>query len=318
MADLTLLDIAKLNGNDRVVGLIEESLPAAPELSVFPMRQIAGTSFYTVKRTGRPSVSFRSANEGVATSKSSFAKQLVECFILASAVEVDLAVGKAYEGGLAALEMIEASGVMKQALIEIANQIWYGVTTDAKGFPGVKASTAFGGGTTLNSGGSDATVQSSLYAVKFGVQDVQLVAGNGTAFDLSPFRDQQLSDANDLKFAGRVADLTAWIGMSIGNINCVGRICNIGQDTEAGDTLTDGKIAQLMQKFPVGYMPDAFFCSRRSRSQLQRSRTVVINSGPGAAKAGGNLENVPPVPDSAFGIPLYASDSILDTDAVES
>jgi len=87
MANLTLLDVAKLNGNDKTVGLIEENLTFAPELSVFPVVQKAGTSYYTVRRTGLPSVGFRNANGGVTPSKSTFVKQLHECYILAGAVK---------------------------------------------------------------------------------------------------------------------------------------------------------------------------------------------------------------------------------------
>jgi hypothetical protein len=282
------------------------------------MRQITGTNFYTVKRTGFPSVAFRSANQGVTPSKSTFARQLVECFILSSRVEVDKAVLQAQTSDEASLEILEANGVMKQAMVEIAQQIWYGVTTDAKGFPGVKASTAFGGATTLNSGGSNATVQSSLYAVRFGVQDVTLIAGKGVAFELSGFRDETIYDANSAALPGRVADLSGWVGLQIGNVNCVGRICNLGDDGETGDKLTDTKISQLLQLFPVGYQPSAFFTNRRSVAQLQQSRTIVINSGPGGAKAGANLENIAPIPTSSFDIPLYTSDAILATDAVES
>lgn len=320
MASATLLDIAKLNGNDKVVGLIEENLTAAPEVSVFPMRTISGTNYYTVKRTGFPSVGFRAANAGVTPSKSTFTKQLVECYILSGAIEVDRAVAMAHEDGQEAFEMIESSGVMKQALIELGSQIWYGVSTDSAGFPGIKAATPFGGTIVLNSGGSDADVQSSVYAVKFGTQNVQLIAGRNTSFELTDFRDQQITDPNDSnkRLAGRVADLTAWVGLQIGNANCVGRIANVGQDSETNDTLTDAKIVQLLQKFPVGYMPDALFMSRRSASQLQRSRTVTINSGPGSAKAGGNLEIVAPLPTSAMGINIIVTDSILNTDAVES
>lgn len=316
MARFTLLDAAALNGNDRVVGLIEESLPYSPEFQIFPMRNIVGTSYYTSTRTGRPTVAFRDLNEGVTPSKSTFVKKLVECFILSARVEADAAHAQTLEEGPAYWEMIEAKGVMIQALLEVASQIWYGITTDAKGFPGVKASTPFGGATTVNSGGSDANVQSSLYAVKFGVQDVTLIGGNSSPVLLSEFRSETIYDAADLPFPGRVADLMGWIGMQIGNVNAVGRICNIGQDSETGDLLTDAKIATLLALFPIGYRPDALFASRRSIAQLQRSRTFTVFAGGSGTPA--SIEMVGDLPDSAFGIPLYASDSILNTDAVES
>lgn len=315
MAKATLLDIAKLNGSDKVVGLIEESLPAAPELSIFPARTIRGTSYKTVTRTGRPSVSFRSANEGVAPSKSTFKEELIQMFILAAAIEVDLAVARAYEDGPDAFEMIEANGVMTQALVEMANQIWYGVSTDAKGFPGIKAFTAFGGSMTVNSGGSDATKQSSVYAVRFGNQDCMMLMGNGTTFELSAFRDQQLADADGNKYAGRVADLTGWCGLQIGRSFSAARLANVGQDTETNDTLTDAKLQQLVDLFPVGYPPDAFFMARRSRSQLQRSRTVTL-MGQGSTRP--NQPNIAPPPTEYAGIPIHVTDSIGITDAVES
>lgn len=315
MASATLLDIAKLNGADKVVGLIEENLGAAPEVRTFPSRMIAGTSYPTVKRTGLPTVGFRTANAGVAASKSTFARQLVETFILSAAIEVDLAVARAYEDGAAAYEMLEADGVMRQALVEIGNQIWYGVSTDANGFPGVKAATPFGGAMTLNSGGSTSVSQSSVYAVRFGAKDCQIITGNNTTFELSAFRDQQLTDASSNKYAGRVAELTAWVGLQIGNVYSVARLANVGADDETNDTLTDAKLQQLLDLFPVGAPPSAFFMSRRSKSQLQRSRTVTLF---GQGRSRPDQPTIAAEPTEYNGIPIWASDSILNTDAVES
>lgn len=321
MPKLTLLDVAKLNGTDKVVGLIEENLTYAPELTIFPARSIRGTSFYTVKRTGFPSVSFRGANAGVAATKSSFAKQLTECFILAGLVQIDKAVGMAHEDGEGALEMIEASGVMKQSLITLGSQIWYGVSADASGFPGIKAlvpkTQTAGDGTSanmVNAAGTTATTASSVYGVKFGAQDVQIVTGNGASFDLSPFRDQQIPDpADSTKYlAGRVADLTAWVGLSVQNVNCIGRILNLTEDSGKG--LTDSLLADLFAKYPVGYKPDALFMSRRSRKQLQKSRTVTL-FGQGTNRP--NQGIVAPLPTEYEGVPIIVTDSILDTDAIE-
>ena len=218
MPKLNLLDVAKFDGNDRVVGLIEENLTFAPEISIFPARTIKGTSYYTVKRTGFPTVGFRAANAGVVPSKSAFARQLTECFILGGAIECDRAVLEANEDGPGALEMIEASGVMKAALIQLGKQIWYGVTNDALGFPGVKAITpkvAVAGSSTIvvDATGTTSNTASSLYAVAFGNQNCQIVTGQNRAFDLSPFRDQQITDANDStkRLPGRVAELMVWI-----------------------------------------------------------------------------------------------------------
>lgn len=314
MARLNLLDVAKLNGTDKVVGLIEESVVYAPELNLFPSRSIRGTSFTTSIRTAVPTVGFRAAGEGNAPVKSSFRQGLVQCFILSAAVQCDREVARAYEDGMEAYEMIEASGVMEGAMRAIGSQIFYGVTQDADGFPGLKAFTPKADATMcLSSGGSDATVQSSVYAVKFGTRDCELILGNGGGFNLSPFRDENFLDANENIVPGRVADLGAWVGLAINNVNCVKRLCNVGQDTETNDTLTDAKLQQLLDLFPTGVTPDAFFMSKRSRSQLQRSRSVTLFSSGGKV----NGQSIAATPKDYDGVPIIATDSILNTDAVE-
>lgn len=315
MANLNLLDIAQMNATDKVVGLIEENLSYAPELQIIPARTVRGTNFYTMKRTGLPTAAFRNANEGVTPSKSTIVKQLVECYILGSAVQVDKAVAQAYEDGAGALEMIEASGVMEAAMRTIGKQVFYGVSNDAKGFGGLKTFTPTTSAMCVNSGGSTSSVQSSVYAVKFGPQNVQLILGNDASFQLTPFRDESFLDSNGKVVPGRVADLTAWTGLAINNANCVARLANVGADAETGDTLTDAKIADLLHVFPSGVRPDAIFMSRRSRKQLQKSRTVTL-FGQGNNRPSQELHA--PMPTEYEGIPIIATDSILDTDAVEA
>ena len=89
--NLTLLDLAKLNGADPIVGLIEEVATASPEVTIIPARTIRGTSYKTVIRNSRPAVGFRAANEGTDATKSNFTERLVECFILSARVEVAMA-----------------------------------------------------------------------------------------------------------------------------------------------------------------------------------------------------------------------------------
>lgn len=316
MASATLLDIAKLNNNDKLVGLIEENLTSAPELARFPMRTIKGTTYTTSVRTGFPSVGFRAANAGHTPGKSTFDKRQVQCFIFGGVIQVDKAVATAHEDGASAYEMIEASGVAKNAMIKLGSQIWYGVSSDSQGFPGIKSLVAAASTISVDATGSTALTASSVYAVKFGIQDVSLVAGQNGQMLLSDFVDQQVADPNTsgAYIPSRVADLTAWTGLQVGNSNCVGRIYNLTAQTGKG--LTDLLLADLISKFPVGYVPDALFMSRRSRKQLQQSRTVVLNGG-GSGKPTGGAANVAPTPTEYEGIPIIATDSILDTDAIE-
>lgn len=321
MSALTLLDIAKLNGNDAVVGLIEENLKYSPEAQLLPMRTVRGTSYKTGIRTGLPTTGFRSANEGQPPTKSTFTEKLIECYIFGGNVKADKAVADAYEDGAAAWQAIEASGVMQSALRQLGSQVYYGTTNDAKGFPGLKAATLFGATTaagdplTVNATGSTADTASSVYFVKYGPQDVQLVGGAEDAVKLGDFYTQMVTDENDAtrQYEAYVAALTAWIGLQVGNENSVRRIANLTAETGKG--LTDSLMAEALATYPVGFVPDAIFMSRRSRRQLQTSRTVVLQ---GNAKVRPDQPGIAPLPTEYEGIPIIASDSILNTDAIEA
>lgn len=318
MANATLLDVAAAKNTDQVVGLIEENLIYAPEFNVLPFRTVKGTSFDTFKRTGFPTVGFRSANGGITPSKSTLTRGQVACAILGGVIQFDRAVGMAYEQGMAAFEMLEADGVMKAALQTFGRQMFYGISNDAKGFPGMKAFTPKANAATcLSSGGSDADVQTSVYAVCFGEKFAQGILGQDSVIDLPPFRDENFLDADSKVVPGRVSELNGWVGLALNHADCVKRLCNVGQDTETGDTLTDSKLADLLDLFPVGMVPNAIFMSRRSRKQLQKSRTVTLMGQGKGQGARPDQSNIAPIPTEYDGIPIIATDSILNTDAVE-
>lgn len=308
--NMTLLDLAKLNGADPVVGLIEEVATASPEVVTIPARTIRGTSYKTVVRNSRPSVAFRSANEGTAATKSNFAERLVEAFILSARIEVDKAVARGYEDGPEALQAIEGAGVMRAALSTVGSQTIYGRNAGSKGFIGLQEFiTTFGDELVVDAGGTTSATGSSVYAIKAGAQGVQYVYGNGTSFDLSPFREGDATDASGNRYAAYIADLTAWIGLQCVNKYAIGRIKKCTADSGKG--VTDAKIAELLSKFPVGERPTHLLMSRRSAFQLQTSRTMTPNT-----KQEAFTGILPGVPTESFGIPIIITDSIADNEAL--
>jgi hypothetical protein len=317
MANLNLLDVAKLNGSDAVVGLIEEIVTVVPELDVFPARTIRGTSYKTVTRTGLPTVGFRSANEGVTPSKSTFTDETIQMYILDAQIEIDSKVADADERGRAHLQALESVGTAKAAAIELAGQIWYGVTNDAKGFPGVKAFTPFGGTYTSNAAGTSAGTASSAYFLKFGEQDVTMLWGNGMTLTLGNWREQQLTDSNGKKYTGLVNDLGGWTGLQLGNQYCASRICNITADSTK--TLTEEKIFAHLDLLPAAYKPDAMFLSRRSMGQLRVSMapSITIKSMTAATVQQSSMQAKRQIEEST-GMQVIITDAILDTDAIES
>jgi len=312
MPSLNLLDLTKLHGHAREVGLIESVVSAAPELGVIPGRTIRGTSYKTVDRSSLPATGFTHANEGIAPGKSSFGMKLVECYIFRGAINVDKAVAMDHEDGPAVLQRIEAEGVGRSAGIEIGRQIFYGTAEDAKGFPGLKELCP--ADMTLSAGGAQAGEGSSVYAVKFGPQFVQMIYGGNSTMQLPPFREQSITDGAGGQYDAYVSNLTAWVGLQCVHPYAIGRVKNLTNEANKG--LTDSLLADLLAKFPVGFTPDAIFMSRRSRTQLQKSRTVVLQGNGKAGDVGSAMGAVAPLPMEAFGIPIITTDNLLNTEAI--
>lgn len=320
MARPTLLEIAKANGSDPIVGLIDETIKFHPELALGTARTIKGLSFKTLVRTALPAVSFRNANEGVDVNTSVHENRNIECFIFTPRVECDAAVADKYEDGPDAYMALEASAVMESSMQFLSGQFYYGNTgtlakdkggpNDAKGFPGLIQSV--NSDMVVDAGGTTADTASSVWLVKFGPKDVQWVYGANGELALSPVRTETLYVSNK-PLTGYVQEIKVYPGVQVGSKNSIARIKKLTADSGKG--LTDDLIAEAISRFPAGWAPDLILCSRRSRKQLQLSRSATIYSiagtkpGPGAGK----LTNVP---TDWNGLPIEVTDAILDTEAL--
>ena len=316
MANITLLDVAKNNGSDAVVGLIEESLSATPEMALFPVRTVEGTGFKTLIRTGLPTVNFIAASQGIAGGKSTFENKHFDCSVLGGRIEVWKTVLDAPENGPAAdIKATEAVGVMEAALRKIGTQIFYGKTAlgVAAGFPGLVS--FVDSGMIKDATGTTANTGSSVYMVKFGPRDVSLIMGKNGTMELGEFRVESLEDADGNKGPGEVADLASWIGLQQASKNSVVRIKNLTADSGKG--LTDALLASALDLAPAGWVPDAIFMSRRSRTQLQaaRSTLVALNGNGKAGTLGGGSAYVP-TPTDFEGIPIVATDSLVNIEPI--
>ena len=311
MPQANLLDIAKLNGSDTIVGLIEETLTYAPEVQILPARTIRGTTYKIASRVSYPGVGFRAANEGSTPTKSEFENQLIECYILSGAVQADVAVARAYEDGEQAWKDVESVGVMRQAMIELGSQVIYGTSVDSKGFPGLQAiHTAFNAGLVVDAGGTTGGTASSVYGINTDTQGVQLVFGAGTTFELGEWRIENVGTSS--VYPAHVANLTAWVGMQVGSKYSVGRLKDATADSGAG--VTDAKLAELLSKYPVGYRPNYWLMNRRSAYQLQVSRSA--SSVQNGVKTSSGSEIFAPLPTESNGIPIVITDSILNDEAL--
>lgn len=314
MSRITLLDVAKMNGSDAITGLIEESVAFAPEVNMFPVRPVEGTSFKTLVRTGLPAVDFIAASAGIAAGKSTFENKLFETALLGGRIEVWKSVLDSPENGPASdIKATEASGVMEAAIRKVGRQIFYGKTAlgSSLGFVGLVS--FVDSAMLVDATGTTADTGSSIYFVKFGPKDVSLIMGRNAKMELSEFRVESLTDGDGNKGPGEVADLASWIGLQSASKNSVCRIKNVTADSGKG--CTDALIASGLQKFPSGIMPDAIFMSRRSRNQLQAARAAVANLATGKGQLAGGAAYVP-TPTDFEGIPIIGTDSILNTEPI--
>ena len=310
MPSLTLLDIAKMNGSDDIVPLIEENMSVAPEFNGAG-RTIAGTSYNSLVRDTLPGVGFRNANEGVAGVKSIWSQRLTSTFIVNARIEMDKAVADSSEDGPDAVIAREASGVIKSMMLSLGSQMYYGVATTVatsaaasptKGFPGL-VSTYDSTNLAVDAGGAGSDT-SSVWGVKWGPDALQWVVGRNGMFDLSALTTERVLDGSDLPYTAYVRELLTYVGLQQVNKHAVGRIRNI----DTGSGLSDDDIAELLSLFPVGMTPDALYMNRRSLRLLRSSRTATISSG------GTDRTVALPFPDSSMGIPIIVTDSIKDTE----
>jgi len=299
----TLLDIAKANGSDAVAGLIDETTKHTPEINMGFARTIRGLNYKTLVRVGLPSVGFRGANEGVDASKGVYENRLYETHLLNPRWICDRAVADSHEDGAEAFIALEADGIVKAAFQHLASQFYYGTAHDAKGFAGL-ISAYDSTNMVVDAGGTDANEGSSVWAVKFGPRDVAWLYGNGGSLDLSDVREESVLDSNNKPFTAYVQEMLARPGLQVGSVYSIARIKKL-TNAEDEANLTDGLIAQLLGKFPVGVVPDVLFMSRRSLEQLRSSRTATNERGEPA-----------PIPTQAFGVRIEVTDAITNTESL--
>jgi hypothetical protein len=300
----SLLDIAIANGSDMTVGLIEETIKAVPEVRMGAARTIKGLNYKTLVRTALPTVGFRAANLGATVSKGIYENRQFEAFMFNPRWECDKMVADGYEDGAAAFIAMEAQGIMEAAFQTLGKQFYYGAAQggDALGNPGVLAMYD-AANMVIDAGGTTASTGSSVWALRFGPRDIQWIWGNEGQLQLSPLQEMRILDANGNPYTGYVQEIAARPGLQMTRKYAAGRIKKITADV--GHTLTDAMISQLLALFPTGLVPDCLIMTRRSLQQLQQSRTAVNPTGAPA-----------PIPQEAFGVPIFPTDSILNTEAL--
>lgn len=313
-ASVTTLDLAKLrNSADGGFHLIDGVGKDAPEVALFPASVIAGTDYDVTLVTSYPTVGFRKLNQGMTPSKATFETRKYQAMIIDALVTVDRAAANGHDKGVAHLQSVYSMLTAKGAMLAMGSQMFYGTEADANGFIGFKKHTT-DNGLVIDATGSTADTGSSIYLV-YAANDVgvELIWGGDNVLALSDFVEGQGLDAEGKQFPAYLANLCARPGLAVPNPNAISRIKNL--TTQTGKGATDTLISQALELHPTGATPTMIFMNRRSRAQLQRSRTVTLQ-GNGKGGTGSQEGNTAPIPTEAFGIPIICTDSILNTEAI--
>lgn len=313
MADLflTLAQLTKRHGSDAAVGLVEEVRTFAPELNVVSGRPISGTSYKVTRRKLLPTTpAFRAPNSGQNIVSSVYEQIIGETFFLDCQMQIDEAIVQGDDRSIGDLLTDESIGALKQKLIAVGSQFYYGTSADANGFIGLQSQVA--SSQVVSAGGSTST--SSAYLIVNGIQEVGFVFGKMQGLQMNAWNRQQVKDSSSKSFMAWVNNLSGWIGLAFNYTNGAARIKLLDQtEGSSGHGLTDKLVAQALKTFPVGVVPTHLFCSRAQRYMLQQSRTPTYSGSTNAITSNMPLQFAP-TPTESNGIPLYVTDSISDSE----
>ena len=306
MADayMSSADIINFNESDLSID-ISDVLNQAPFLSALSAFSVEGTVLKYMKTTAAPGTSFRAANDGRENTTGTYTQVTVNLAIADASFTVDKAVADGYKEGRAALLGKQAADHMASLMSTIEKEIIIG-DGGANGFPSLQDEhNALSETMVIGAGGTTADTGSSVYAVRSGINDVQVCYGMDGVISIGDPSIAPTAGSSTGEFPGYYTPITGWVGLKYGGAYSSGRLCNLTEDSGKG--LTDALISDLLSKFPAGRGPNMLVMNRRSLQQLQASRTATNPTGAPA-----------PFPSDAFGVPILVTDSILSTEALVS
>lgn len=232
-----------------------------------------GTVHKYLKEATAPTVGFRAANVGLDVVVGSDTLVQVDLKYLDATVRLDRAlatVGKGVDYQLSRQGMRN----LRQALFNAEDQVING--TSASGFNGLKQALSALGTMCISAGGAFAEGLTSVYMVRSTADDRDFLAvvGNGGNIEMREYYEALINEAaTGRQFNGYVMPIDGWLSIQLGGSRSIARLANVG--TAAGKTLTDDFLSQLFDTFPASAPPTHIVMNRRSRGQLQRSRSTV-------------------------------------------
>ena len=310
----TLAGLVQFNDQNLADLDVTDLLQDAPLLAVLHAQGASnGTLHKYLKLTTASSAAFRAANAGLSKTNSADTLVTDTLAILDGSFPVDVALAQEAKNGVSAYLQMELMRTMKTVFSTAEKQVIYGTGNDATGFAGLSDDAqldAVADAMVLNAGGTTADVQTSVFLLRSGADDVSYILGNDGNIvvdedpQIVPWTPVESSIAT---YPAYYTAVNGYSGFQIGGAFSAARICNVHETDNAGaNALTDDMIYDALALFPAGRQPNIITMNRQALKMLRASRTAVNQTGAPA-----------PRPTEVEGIPIVVTDSIVSTEAVE-
>ncbi len=292
---------------------------ATPLLSVVPMEESSnGEHHHLASQYHAPAVGFRSQDEGREMDHAKWTRHTIDLKICDWSFEVDKAVADRWRKSGRSLAYLAKEGLrhLKAALVAFESQMVRGVAHgDASGFQGMAdhpSAAAADDSMIVDAGGTTTDTGSSVYAVRVGLDNYSGLYRGDANFGIADLKtphptvvtNRIVNPGSDNKtLPVYYTPACLWLGAQQPGVYLIGRIINLTEDTDKG--LTDDLLSRLLEKFPAGHTPTHLVMNRRSRGQLQRSRTTYMPKGFEA-----------PLPVEYDGIPIILTDSVATDEPI--
>ncbi len=279
---MSLTHLVQFNDQNLSDAQISDILDDAPVMQVVnAVAASNGTNHRYKKQTTASSAGFRAIDGGVTKTRSADTQVDVTLKVLDASFKMDVAEADGYRFGRDAYLEIELMRSLKQAFFAAESQMIRGTNYDANGFAGLEDNAdlnAVADAMVYNAGGTTADVQSSVYLIRSGDDDLSYVAGNDGNITFNTEDDPSIIEVTDSGtdvYPAYYVPVTGWGGLQKGGLRSVARIANIGDSA----TLDDDKIAEALALFPASRQPNLIVMNRASLKQLQQSRTATNVTG---------------------------------------
>jgi hypothetical protein len=298
---LTLADLVKINDvSVRDMGATEifNDAPVLMELNAITASH--GTDHKFVKESAAPTVGFRTPGNGRDLSASGDTVVTVSLAILDASLAVESALAKSHPRGEDYVLEREAMRHLRAAFSHGEKQMFYGTGNDASGFAGLAQSlSALANTMVVNAGGATAAnALTDVWMIRTTSDErfLNAVVGNDGELTIGSRYEQMIDGANAKKRNCFVQVIEGWMTLAMESTKSVGRLCNLN---DGANKLTDSLLSALFEKFDESNPPTHIVLNKRSRRQLQQSRTATNPTGAPA-----------PWPTEWEGIPIISSKSI--------